>query len=117
MAMVSTGPISLGGTATSGGLNQSVNVELGRSGTASINMNEADVRTLAGVPSGAITMNNFYGKSNRAAISFVYSTNTANASLNVTSISGYIAGTTDITVTVNAGVYVYSTALGTPGLT
>ena len=31
-----------------------VNVELGRSSTASINLNETDVRTLAGVASGTI---------------------------------------------------------------
>jgi hypothetical protein len=40
-----------------------VNTELGRSATASINLNESAVRTLAGVPSGAISMNNLRGKS------------------------------------------------------
>jgi alpha-tubulin suppressor-like RCC1 family protein len=40
-----------------------VNIELGRSATAQINMNDADVRTLAGVPSGAISMNDLRGKS------------------------------------------------------
>jgi hypothetical protein len=116
MTMVSSGPISLGGTATSGGLNQSVNVELGRSGTASINMNEAAVRTLAGVPSGAITMNNFYGKSNRVAISRTFTANTANASQNLSAIAGYVAGKSDITITINSGIYLYSTSTGTPGL-
>ena len=116
MTMVSSGPISLGGTATSGGLNQSVNVELGRSGTASINMNEAAVRTLAGVPSGAITMNNFYGKSNRVAISSTFTANTANASLSLSSIGGYVAGKSDITITINSGVYLYATAVGNYGL-
>jgi hypothetical protein len=49
---------------TSGAISLSnVNVELGRSATALINMNESEVRTLAGVATGAITMNNFYGKS------------------------------------------------------
>ena len=116
MTMVSSGPISLGGTATSGGLNQSVNVELGRSGTASINMNEAAVRTLAGVPSGAITMNNFYGKSNRVAISRTFTANTANASQNLSAIAGYVAGKSDITITINSGIYLYATSTGTPGL-
>ncbi len=117
MTMVSSGPISLGGTATTGGLNQSINVELGRSGTATINLNESAVRTLLAVPSGAISLSNAYGKSNRAAVAYTISSNTANASINVASLSGYSAGTSDITITVNAGVYVYSTSTGTPALT
>ena len=40
-----------------------VNTELGRSATASINLNESAVRSLAGVASGAISMNNLRGKS------------------------------------------------------
>jgi hypothetical protein len=40
-----------------------VNTELGRSATATISLNEAAVRTLAGVPSGAISMDNLRGKS------------------------------------------------------
>jgi hypothetical protein len=56
---VSQGEMSLGGSTTG----RSVNLELSRSATAAICMNETDVRTLAGVPSGAISMNCFYGKS------------------------------------------------------
>jgi hypothetical protein len=40
-----------------------VNVELGRTSTASISLNETAVRTLAGVASGTISMNNLRGKS------------------------------------------------------
>ena len=40
-----------------------VNTELSRSATATINLNDAEVRTLAGVPSGAISMDNLRGKS------------------------------------------------------
>jgi hypothetical protein len=55
-----SGPISLGGS-TAG---QSINLELGRSATAQVSLNESAVRTLAGVPSGAIVMpTDFYGKS------------------------------------------------------
>lgn len=43
-----------------------INVELGRAGTAPINLNEAACRTLAGVPSGIIRMSDFYGKSAQA---------------------------------------------------
>lgn len=41
-----------------------VNSELGRSATAIISLGESAVRTLAGVPSGAISMNNLRGKTN-----------------------------------------------------
>lgn len=41
-----------------------VNTELGRSSTATISLGETAVRTLAGVASGAISMNNLRGKSN-----------------------------------------------------
>lgn len=116
MTMVSSGPISLGGNATTAGLNQSVNIELGRSATASINMNESAVRTLANVASGAISMSNFYGKSNRVAISYTFTTNTNNASLNVSSISGYSSGASDITITVNAGIYLWASNSSNYGL-
>ena len=60
MTLNTSGPISLGGSTTG----QSINLELGRSATAQVSLNESAVRTLAGVPSGAIVMpTNFYGKS------------------------------------------------------
>ena len=94
-----------------------VNVELGLTSTAQISLNDAAVRTLFQVPSGAIAMNNGYGKSNRVALAVTYSTNTINATVNIASLAGYVAGSTDVTITVNSGVYVYSTATNTPGLT
>jgi len=56
MALPSSGAISL----------NNVNVELGNSGTASINMGSAAVRDLFGVSSGAIDMADGYGKSSVA---------------------------------------------------
>ena len=47
-----------------------VNTELGRSSTATISLGETAVRTLAGVASGAISMDNLRGKSNAPAVSF-----------------------------------------------
>lgn len=70
--------------------------------------------------SGSISMNNFYGTgpiANRSTLTYTFSSNTANASLNVSAIGGYTAGTSDITVYVNSGVYLYSTSTGTPGFT
>lgn len=62
MALNSSGQISMGGS-TSG---ESINLELGRPATQAINLNESEVRSLAGVPTGAISLNNFYGKSSAA---------------------------------------------------
>lgn len=68
MTLNSSGPISLAGT-TAG---VSIEVELGGGGTTQISLNDANVRALAGVPSGAITMpTNFYGKS--SASGYYYS--------------------------------------------
>lgn len=59
MALNGSGPISIGG-ATAG---QSINLELGRAATATSNLNETGLRTLAGIASGAISLSNFWGKS------------------------------------------------------
>ena len=68
MPLNSTGTISLAGT-TAG---QSIALELGRSATAQISLNDSVVRTLAGVSSGAITMpTNFLGKSSVVAPTYV----------------------------------------------
>lgn len=75
MALNGSGPISLGG-ATSG---QSINLELGQSATAQVSLNDAAVRSLAGVSSGAIIMpTNFYGKS---SLSYVARTSGTTSSL------------------------------------
>ena len=60
MPLATSGTMSIGGTTT----DRSINVELGRSATATSNMGETDLRTLAGVTSGAISMSNFYGAVN-----------------------------------------------------
>ena len=100
MTLPASGPISF----------NAINVELGVAGTTSASLGQTSYRTLAGVPSGAISMSNFYGKSNRVAVSYTFTGTTANASLNVTTIAGYVAGRTDVTVTVNPGVYLYASS-------
>ena len=114
MALNASGPISLAGTTTG----QSIEIELLGDGTTTISLNDSTVRTLAGIASGTIEMpTNFYGKSNRAIISYTFSASTANASLNVSAISGYVAGKSDITVTVNSGVYLWASTTGNYGFT
>lgn len=83
MALNSSGPISLAGS-TAG---QSIAVELGQSASGQISLNDTNVRTLAGVSSGAITMpTNFYGKSNAPTFAYVTSTlqNTSPAASTIT---------------------------------
>jgi len=60
MTLQSSGTISL----------SNIDVEIGRSSTATINLNESTVRTLAGVSSGAISLSNFYGKNYRSTQTF-----------------------------------------------
>jgi len=111
MPLNNTGPISLAG-ATAG---QSIAVELGLSATGTISLNQSNVRTLAGVPSGAIIMpTNFYGKSNE----FVYTmtSSTLNANLRSLVVAAGWPGTSKVRATINGGVYAYSNSTSTAGL-
>ncbi len=67
MTLAASGAISLGGSTAT----RSINLELGQSATAQISLNDANVRSLAGVPSGAIVVpTNFYGKSAAPVVNF-----------------------------------------------
>ena len=56
MALETSGTLSIGGTTT----NRSINLELGRSATATSSLGETDLRDLAGVASGTISISNFW---------------------------------------------------------
>lgn len=103
MTLPASGPISF----------NAINVELGVAGTTTASLGQASYRTLAGVASGPISMSNFYGKSNRVTINITISANTANYVLNTAKAAGYIAGKSDIVLTINSGVTVYSDSTGT----
>ena len=105
MALPASGAISL----------SQVNVELGNAGTASINMNSAAVRGLFGVASGAISMSNGYGKSSQFAFS-ITSTQT-NANLRTLAVNAGWDQSTAVVATIDSGVRMTSSAVGTPGLT
>ena len=93
-----------------------VNVELNRSGTTTVSLNDSDVRTLFGKSSGQISLDDGHGKSNRVSVYYNISSNTADLSVDVSSLSGYLAGHTDLYVTVGFGVYVYSTSTSNAAL-
>lgn len=68
MPLVTSGEISIGGSTA----NRSINLELGRSATATSSLNESALRDLAGVASGAISLSSFYGKSSLSAVLNAY---------------------------------------------
>ena len=111
MTMNATGAISLAGT-TAG---QSIEKENGGAGTTAIALNCAAVRSLAGVPSGAITFANFYGKSNSFA--YTISANQLNYCLHASAVAAGWNSSAKLTVTINSGVYIYSNSTGVPALT
>jgi hypothetical protein len=72
MALNGSGKISLAGS-TAG---ESIALELSKSATGMISMNDTDVRALAGITSGVIQLDDFYGKSSVSGfIARYYSTN------------------------------------------
>lgn len=98
MTLASSGTMSTGGTTA----NRSINLELGLSATATSGLGQANFRTLAGVATGAISMSNFYGKSNIIPKGYVAggASNTINVSLNTiysllfsTETSGVVSAT------------------------
>ena len=104
MALNPTGIMSIGGPVTG----SSINLELGLSATANSNMNQADFRTLAGIPSGVITLSNFYGKSNGTQRAlYMYGTLSQFPSFysiaNLVNNTGVVAADTPITTPVRLG--------------
>jgi hypothetical protein len=105
MALPSSGAISFA----------NINTELGVASTTTRALNDAAARTLAGVASGAISMANFYGKSN--AFSATISSNQTNLNLRTWALANGWNGSTAATITIGSGVWIYSTSTGTPALT
>ena len=96
MALNPSGAISLGGPSTG----QSIALELSLSPTATISLNETDVRTLAGAASGVIIMpTDFWGKSNTppATQKAIFGYGAAPASTSITNLvsnTGVVASDT-----------------------
>jgi hypothetical protein len=111
MALNGSGPISLAG-ATAG---ESIALELGLSATGTISLDTASVRTLAGVPSGAIVMpTNFYGKAN--TYTYTMTSNTLTGNLRSLAVAAGWNQSINLTANINSGVYAYSNTTGTAGL-
>jgi len=91
-----------------------INVELGVSGTTQASLGQTSYRNLAGVASGAISMSNFYGKSN--IFSFSIASNQTNANLRTLAVNAGWNQTSRVAATINSGIYVSSNTTGTPAL-
>lgn len=66
--------------------------------------------------SGAISMGDFYGAVNRIAISLTISSNTNNYNIFSSKGGSYVAGISDVTLTINSSAAVGSTSTGTYAL-
>lgn len=82
---------------------QQVNVELGDSGTDEIAMDDADVRTLFDVASGAIDMSDGYGKSNEVGINASAASSANLKTLFDANTSGLWASSTNKRYTIASG--------------
>jgi hypothetical protein len=76
-----------------------VNTELGYSSTATIGLNDTAVRSLAGVPSGTISMSDLWGKSSGPTPQFNNGGEIGGTVNNLTSYGVYIVFNTDGTIT------------------
>lgn len=84
MPLNNSGPISMGGSTTG----ESINLELGKSATAQISLNDSDARSLAGKPSGQISLSDFYGKSRFAYLGAWKFIETTSAPTSIDILSG-----------------------------
>lgn len=89
-----------------------INIEMGVSGTAQRSLNDSTSRTLAGVPSGTISLNDFHGKANRVTINLNASGN--NYDIFANRGGTYIAGLSDVIV--SASGLMGSTSISTGAL-
>lgn len=99
MTLPVSGPISM---------NQ-VNVELGLAGTTNISLNQSNVRSLFGKPSGTISLSDGRGKTSTIYLTIASNTTRYNIFLS----AGSPSVPTNVQVTVNSGVIVGSVTGGT----
>jgi len=94
-----------------------INTELGLSSTATISLNDAAVRTLAGVGASpaAISITDLSGKANQFA--FTISSNQTNANLRTLAVSAGWNQSVKVVATIGSGIQISSTSTGTPALT
>jgi hypothetical protein len=112
MALNTSGKISLAGTVSG----ESIQKELGGNGTTQISLNDPAVRSLAGKPTGAVSMpSNFYGKSSE--FYYTVAADTANLNLTPTFLQSLgWGGFGKVYVSISLGVRVYSSSTSNAAL-
>lgn len=120
MALTGSGEISIAGS-TSG---RSIALEFGRGASSTLSLsqlyrgggivpnNNTNVPT-----SGTISLSNFYNAVNRTTASVTYNSTQANLNFTSSSVPGYVAGVTDITLNIPSGVVISSATNGGAALT
>ena len=107
MALPSSGPLALTQIQTEFGGSNPISMSEYYRGGAYVTSNNTTVPT-----SGAISISNFYGTVKRIFIPLTISSSTYNYDVYANRGGSYIAGISDIQVTVNGGVIVGSTSTG-----
>lgn len=105
MTLPASGPISF----------NAINVELGSAGTATASLGQATYRALAVVPSGAIALSDFYGKTYQ--FFFTITSDQTNANLATLATAAGWDGAAQVIATLDSGIYISSNSTGTPALT
>ena len=108
MALPSSGPLALTQIQTEFGGSNPISMSEYYRGGAYVTSNNTTVPT-----SGAISISNFYGTVKRIFIPLTISSSTYNYDVYANRGGSYIAGISDIQVTVNGGVIVGSTSTST----
>jgi hypothetical protein len=113
MPLNASGPISLAGS-TAG---QSISNEFRSLTTSTASLSQyyrggtyVGPHNSSVAASGAISLGSFYNAQKRYPVTITISSNTTNYNLQTSSVSGYSASWTDLTLTINAGVTVSGTS-------
>jgi hypothetical protein len=110
MALNPSGVMSIGGTT----VGASINLELGLSATANSSIGQTNFRELAKVLTGAISLSDFYGKSNVTTIDI--NANHSQYILSPAVVPDYVAGETKVQLNIGTDVYLFSTNINVPAL-
>ena len=110
MALNPSGVMSIGGTT----VGASINLELGLSATANSSIGQTNFRELAKVLTGAISLSDFYGKSNVTTIDI--NANHSQYILSPAVVPDYVAGETKVQLNIGTDVYLFSTDTNSPAL-